>query len=209
MLASPHLRKHWNKWHYIGVKCFFNKKAHKTLRAQKRADKIAAVSPRPINKLRPLVFAMTRKYASKIKHGRGFSLQELKMAGLTGAFAQTVGICVDHRRHNKNAETLAANVKRLNEYKNKLILFPAKEGKVKKGVIPDSTADKVKKATQVVTPSVFDLPPVDKSIQNEPITKEMLATKVYQKLRAERTNARYNGKRILKAKAEAEKNKNK
>lgn len=152
---------------------------------------------------------MTRKYSSKIKIGRGFSLQELKMAGLTGAFAQTVGIAVDHRRHNKNAETLAANVKRLNDYKNKLILFPAKDGKVKKGIIPDSTADKVAKATQELKPSVFGLPPVDKSIQNAPITKEMLATKVYQKLRAERTNQRYNGKRIVRAAAEAEKSKNK
>ena len=207
MLASAHLRKHWNKWHYVGVKCFFNKKAHKALRAQKRADKIAAISPRPISKLRPLVFGMTRKYANKVKIGRGFSLQELKAAGLTGAFAQTVGIAVDHRRHNKNAETLAANVKRLNEYKAKLILFPAKEGKFKKGMIPDSTADKLSKAKQNDL-SIFDPPKLDKTSPNEPITKEMTAVKVYQKLRAERTNARYNGARIARAKKEAEKQKN-
>jgi len=114
VLHSAHLRKHWNKWHYVGVRCFFNKKAHKKLRLQKRADKAAAVSPRPLGKLRPLVMGQTRKYASKVRVGRGFSLAELKAAGLTGAFAQSVGIAVDHRRHNKNAETMDANVKRLN-----------------------------------------------------------------------------------------------
>merc|ERR1711904_542680 len=115
---------------------------------------------------------MTRKYSNKAKIGRGFTLAELKQAGLSGAFAQTVGIAVDHRRHNKNAETMAMNVKRLTDYKTKLVLFPAKDGKFKKGMIPDSTADKV-----------------------------------YQKLRAERINARYEGARKERAKKEAEKKK--
>jgi len=113
VLQSAHLRKHWNKGHYTGVRCFFNKMAHKKLRIQKRTAKAAAISPRPLDKLRPLVLGQTRRYASKVRIGRGFSLAELKEAGLTGAFAQTVGIAVDHRRHNKNAETMATNVKRL------------------------------------------------------------------------------------------------
>ena len=53
-------------------------------------------------------------------------------------FAQTVGIGVDHRRHNKNAEQMAANVKRLTEYKQKIVLLPQKEGKIKAGMISDS-----------------------------------------------------------------------
>lgn len=199
VLASPHLRKHWNKGHYVGVRCYFNKMAHKKLRLQKRADKAAAVSPRPLDKLRPIVMGQTRRYASKVRIGRGFTLAELKQAGLTGAFAQTVGIAVDHRRHNKNADTMAANVKRLNDYKAKLILFPAK-GTAKKGLIPDSTAAQLKGAEQNARPSVFALPPVEKTSAPEPLTKEMLAVKVYQKLRAERTNKRYNGKRLARAK---------
>jgi len=107
MLQSAHLRKHWNKGHYVGVKCYFNKMAHKKLRLQRRAAKAAEVAPRPLGKLRPLVLGMTRRYSSKVRVGRGFSLAELKEAGLTGAFAQTVGIAVDHRRHNKNKETMA------------------------------------------------------------------------------------------------------
>jgi len=186
------------------VKCYFNKKAHKKLRLQRRADKAAALSPRPLGKLRPIVMGMTRRYASKVRIGRGFSLAELKEAGLTGAFAQSVGIAVDHRRHNKNADTMAANVKRLNDYKSKLILFPAKEGQHKKGLIPDSTADKLGGAEQNVSPSVFDLPPVQKTSDPEPITKEMLKVKAYQKLRQERINARYNGKRLAAAKKKAE-----
>lgn len=199
VLQSAHLRKHWNKGHYIGVRCYFNKMAHKKLRLQRRADKAAAVSPRPLDKLRPIVMGQTRRYASKVRIGRGFTLAELKQAGLTGAFAQTVGISVDHRRHNKNADTMAANVKRLNDYKAKLILFPAK-GTAKKGLIPDSTAAQLKGAEQNTSPSVFALPPVEKTSAPEPLTKEMLAVKVYQKLRAERTNKRYNGKRLARAK---------
>ena len=200
MIHSAHLRKHWNKGHYTGVRCFFNKMAHKKIRLQKRAAKAAAVSPRPLDKLRPIVMGMTRKYSSKVRIGRGFSLAELKEAGLSASFAQTVGIAVDHRRHNKNAETMAANVKRLNDYKAKLILFPAKDGKVKKGMINDSTADKLKNVEQNKTPSIFGLPPVDKTSAPEPITKEMLAAKIYQKLRLERINKRYNGKRLAAAK---------
>lgn len=152
---------------------------------------------------------MTRKYSNKAKIGRGFTLAELKQAGLSGAFAQTVGIAVDHRRHNKNAETMAMNVKRLTDYKTKLVLFPAKDGKFKKGEIPDSTADKLSKVNSTacpVRPSLFDVPKmVDKTVTTEPITKEMLSAKVYQKLRAERINARYEGARKERAKKEAEK----
>lgn len=103
MLASPHLRKHtWGR-----VKCYFNKNAHKKIRAQKRAKKAAAVSPRPLGLLRPVVHACTQRYASKTKLGRGFTLEEVKAAGLTATFARSVGIAVDHRRRNKSAEMQA------------------------------------------------------------------------------------------------------
>jgi len=58
-----------------------------------------------------------------VKFGRGFSLAELKDAGMTPGYAQTIGICVDHRRHNKNAEYQATNVKRINDYRSKLTIF--------------------------------------------------------------------------------------
>jgi large subunit ribosomal protein L13e len=198
VLQSSHLRKHWQR----RVKCFFNKSAHKTIRANKRAEKAKAAFPRPISKLRPLVHGQTRKYAGKVKFGRGFTLEELKLAKLTPAFAQTVGISVDHRRHNKSADMQDSNVKRLTDYKAKLILFPRHEGKVKKGEINDSTAEKVKSAAQNTTSGVFALPHVTKRCKIEPLTKEMKAAKIYQKLRQARINKRYNGKRV-KAAAQA------
>jgi len=77
----------------------------------------------------------------KLKLGRGFSFAEIREAGLTPQFAASVGIAVDHRRHNKNAEYQAANVARLNQYKAKLLLFPRHDKVAKKGVINDSTAE--------------------------------------------------------------------
>ena len=165
------------------------------------------MSPMPISKLRPVVFGQTRKYHNKVKFGRGFSFAELKEAGLTPAFAQTVGIAVDHRRHNKTTEGIAKNVKRLNDYKAKLILFPRHEGVPKKGEINDSTADKIKAASQNTTDGVFALPKVTNRCKVEPLTKELKGFKVYQKLRQERINARYNGVRVKRAKEAEEKKK--
>jgi large subunit ribosomal protein L13e len=137
VIQSAHLRKHWQG----RVRCFFNVPAHKKLRLQRRAAKAAAAGVAPISKLRPVVFCQTRKHGSKTKFGRGFSLEELKAAGLTPRFAQSVGIAVDHRRHNTNADSMATNVERLNQYKSKLILFPRRADKPKKGLINDSTAE--------------------------------------------------------------------
>jgi hypothetical protein len=93
-------------------------------------------------------------------------------------------------------------VKRLNDYKAKLILFPNKEGKgvVKKGLIHDSTADKLKNVEQNVSPSVFALPAKDTTVETMAISKEMQNFKAYQKLRHERINKYYEGARIKKAK---------
>ena len=43
---------------------------------------------------------------------------------MTKAYAQTVGIAVDHRRSNKSAESLDLNVNRLKEYSSRLVLIP-------------------------------------------------------------------------------------
>merc|ERR1711877_72528 len=99
----------------------------------------AAALPRPLEKLRPVVSSATRKYAGKVRYGRGFTLMELSRAKLSARFAQTVGISVDHRRTNTSEHQLQMNVDRLNSYKDKLILFPQREGKPKKGLVNDST----------------------------------------------------------------------
>merc|ERR1711953_306545 len=61
---------------------------------------------------------------SKARQGRGFTLEELKAAGITKKMALTIGISVDHRHKNKSLESLQRNVQRLKEYQSKLILFP-------------------------------------------------------------------------------------
>merc|ERR1719218_339281 len=97
--------------------------------------------------LRPVVRCPTYKYNLKQRAGRGFTLEELKAAGLSKKFAQTIGISVDHRRRNKSVESLQLNAQRLKEYKSKLILFPLNGKKPRKG---DSSEEDLKKAQQLV-----------------------------------------------------------
>ena len=126
--------------------------------------------------MRPLVHGQTRKYASKIKFGRGFSLAELKEAKLTQAFARSVGIAVDHRRHNKSAEMQAANVARLQAYKSKLILFPRRDNKPKKGEINDSDKKLLAQAKNGVAHEILKLPAkAEEAPEFQKVTKEMQA----------------------------------
>merc|ERR1712029_662886 len=107
------------------------------------------VAPRPLGKLRPVVHCPTYKYNLKQRAGRGFTLEELKAAGLSKNYARTIGISVDHRRRNKSVESLQLNAQRLKEYKSKLILFPISAKKPRKG---DSTPEELSKAVQLAEP---------------------------------------------------------
>lgn len=62
-----------------------------------------------------------------------FPFLSFKAAGISRKVAPTIGISVDHRRKNRSAESLQANVQRLKEYKSKLIVFPRKASKPKQG----------------------------------------------------------------------------
>lgn len=74
-----------------------------------RAAKAKAVFPRPVaGSLRPVVRGQTKRYNTKVRAGRGFTLDELKAAGIPAKHAQTVGICVDHRRKNRSEESMQA-----------------------------------------------------------------------------------------------------
>ena len=88
VLPNVHLRKHMQRF----VKTWFNQPARKHRRAITRQDKAVRIFPRPLEKLRPVVHSCTKKYNSKLRYGRGFTLQEIKAAGLTKQFAQTIGI---------------------------------------------------------------------------------------------------------------------
>jgi len=88
---------------------------------------------RPLAHLRPAVRGQTVRYNVKIREGRGFTLAELKEAGIGRKEARGVGIVVDHRRRNLSVEGKQLNVERLKAYKERLIVFPRKTGKPKKG----------------------------------------------------------------------------
>lgn len=119
-------------------------------------------------------------------------------------FALSVGIPVDHRRRNTSVESLQTNVARLNEYKSKLILFPRKAGKVKKG---DSAAEVTAGAKQVVSVAAafpIDINPARHAISERPITDAEKSRNVFRELRLARADARNVGKREKRAKAKEE-----
>jgi large subunit ribosomal protein L13e len=94
MIPNAHFHKDWQRY----VKTWFNQPARKIRRRATRVQKAAAVAPRPVKTLRPIVRCPTLKYNVKQRLGRGFSLEEIKAAGLGKNFARTIGITVDHRR---------------------------------------------------------------------------------------------------------------
>ena len=118
----------WTLW--------FDQPGRKLRRRQARKEKAAKLGVRPLTLLRPAVRAQTVRYNRKIREGRGFTLAELKEAGIGKKEARGIGIVVDHRRRNLSEEGKAVNVERLKAYKARLIVFPRNAKKPKKG---DST----------------------------------------------------------------------
>ncbi|CAD8046872.1 unnamed protein product [Paramecium primaurelia] len=189
-LPNAHLRKHWTRF----VKTFYNQPAAKRRRQLRRRTLALSSSPRPIELLRPVVRGQTIKYNNVQKLGRGFSLIELKEAGLNASFARTIGISVDHRRRNLNQEELNNNVKRLKAYLSKLVLFPRVTGKPKNGVVKDSTNEVVAQpVAQNTNPEVITFQRTPKREKATVISKELRAKNVYRRLRQEWYNAKFVG----------------
>ncbi|XP_058080563.1 large ribosomal subunit protein eL13z-like [Magnolia sinica] len=197
VIPNGHFKKHWQNY----VRTWFNQPARKTRRRNARQKKAVKNFPKPTEGLiRPIVHCQTLKYNMKTRKGRGFSLEELKAAGIPKKLAMTIGIAVDHRRKNRSLEGLQANVQRLKEYKAKLVIFPRRPGKFKNG---DSSAEELASATQVqgpYMPITLEKP----TVEFVKVTEAMKSFNAYQKLRLERTNERHVGVRLKKA-AEAEK----
>ena len=191
IIPNQHFHKKWAR----RVKTWFAQPIQKKLRRDKRKAKAAAIAPRPANgALRPVVHCPTQKYNVKTKLGRGFTLEELKAAGINPKFAQTVGIAVDHRRTNKCEESLKVNVARLTEYKQRLIVFPRKMKKAKKG---DSDASAVSDARQL-NGELVALPAAEPAVTFAAITEEMKEAKAYGALREARNDKRLYGRREKK-----------
>ncbi|KAF2764946.1 60S ribosomal protein L13 [Teratosphaeria nubilosa] len=198
-IQHNHFRKDWQR----RVRVHFDQAGKKKSRRNARAEKIAKVAPRPVDKLRPVVRCPTVKYNRRVRAGRGFSLAELKEAGIPRKLAPTIGISVDPRRQNLSEESLKANVERLKAYKARLVLFPRKSGEHKKG---DASAEEVKAAKEGAIRHSNKAFPIENEVVIEEgkvsdFTSEEAA---FRKLREARSEARLVGKRAKRAKAKAE-----
>lgn len=198
VIPNVHMRKHWQRGL---VKTFFNQAANKKSRIIRRQERATRLEPRPVQLLRPAVRAMTQRYNRRQRIGRGFTLQEIKAAGLGAAFARTIGIAVDHRRKNKSVEAFQINVQRLKQFREKLVLFPRHENKPKKGLVNDANPEVVKsiESQQNSDRVLFGLPEEPKGDVAVTITKDMKDRKVYRELRQEWVNQYYEGIRKKKA----------
>lgn len=110
----------------LKVKLSLNQAGKKKSRRLTRDAKRAKQAPVPLEKLRPVVHCPTQKYSAKTRLGRGFTLEELKAVKLHPSYAQTVGIAIDWRRRNKSEQVMAENIKRLEEYKESLVILKKK-----------------------------------------------------------------------------------
>ncbi|KAK7169834.1 hypothetical protein R3I94_000159 [Phoxinus phoxinus] len=197
MILNPHFHKDWQK----RVRTWFNQPARKLRRRKARQAKARRIAPRPVSgPLRPIVRCPTIRYHNKIRAGRGFTLEELKAAGINKKQARTIGIAVDPRRRNRSTESLQSNVQRLKVYRSKLIIFPRKASAPKKG---DSTEEEIKMATQLTGPVM----PIKNFFPKEKarvISEEEKNFEAFVGLRMARANARLFGIRAKRAKEAAE-----
>lgn len=197
MVPNAHFHKDWQRL----VKTWFNQPARKARRRRNRIAKAARIAPRPLKTVRPVVRCPTFKYNLKRRTGRGFTLEELKAAGISKNQAKTIGISVDPRRRNKSVESLQENSQRLKEYKSKLIVFPIKARKPRKG---DASEEDMKKAQQLLG-TVMPLRPAVKRQRAMELTDDLKKFKAFNTIRQARAVARLWGIREKKAKeAEAD-----
>ena len=198
-LVNNHFRKDWQR----RVRTHFDQAGKKASRRTARQVKAAALAPRPLDKLRPVVRCPTIKYNRRARAGRGFTLAELKEAGIPRQLAPTIGISVDHRRQNLSEESLAANVARLKAYKERLILLPRRSNAPKKG---DTKTDLSKVEKVSLISSAIPIAPTD--IAFKEISKGDMPAQIeggaYAKLRQARSAARYQGAREKRERDAAE-----
>ena len=193
VIPNQHFHKQWAR----RVKTWFDQPGKKKARRLARQAKAAAIAPRPVaGLLRPAVHCQTQKYNHRVRAGRGFTLQELKAAGVSPKLARTIGIAVDHRRVNKSEESLAANKARLQEYMSKLVVFP-RGSKVKAGDTAKAEARAVPQLKGAILPISNT-----RNVEFVTVTDEMKAQRAYHVLRLEHNNAKMEGKRIKRAKDE-------
>ena len=126
-LPNAHFRKDWHR----RVQVKLNQAARKLKRSRVRKEKAARIAPRPAaGLLRPAVHCPTQRYNAKVRAGRGFTLEELKAAGISQVEARAKGVAIDYRRRNKSKESLDLNSQRLKSYLVRVVVNPKKDAAV-------------------------------------------------------------------------------
>jgi len=194
VLHGNHFRKDWQR----RVRTWFDQPGRKLRRRNARKVKAASLGVRPLDLLRPAVRAPTVRYNIKVREGRGFSLAELKEAGISRKVARSVGIAVDHRRRNLSEEGKKLNVERLAAYKARLIVFPKRASKPKKG---DAQGDDLTAPTHR---GALPLPPAFVHEEPREITEEEREFEAFRTLRKVRSDKRNEGKRKVRAQKKEE-----
>jgi large subunit ribosomal protein L13e len=189
-IPDNHLHKDWQRY----IRCWFDQPMRKKRRARTRLVKAAKVYPRPVESLRPVVRCPTIRYNIKTRLGRGFTLDELKAAGVHKNEARTIGIAVDHRRKNRSVEAFQLNVQRLKNYRSRLILFPRNPNKPKKG---DSSSEERKLATQL-TGAILPIKAAVPRITVRTPTEDEKKFGAHYLIRKARITKRLHGKRTKK-----------
>eukprot|EP01062_Namystynia_karyoxenos_P025655 TRINITY_DN2012_c0_g2_i10.p2 TRINITY_DN2012_c0_g2~~TRINITY_DN2012_c0_g2_i10.p2 ORF type:complete len:259 (+),score=120.44 TRINITY_DN2012_c0_g2_i10:86-778(+) len=209
-IPRVHFHKHWNPCSsQVGhIKTYFQQAKQKKARRIRRAAKAAKVFPRPAcGALRPVVMACTARYSMKSRKGKGFTLAELKAAGLCAPYARTIGISVDHRRKNKSEESLQRNTQRLKEYVSKLILFPLRGGlKTTKGPVAEAAKEQLQAVAQDTSRRGFQgfRAQAEHEAPRE-LTKEEKTRHIYNYLRAQNRSEKLIGCRLRRAARKAAK----
>ncbi|KDN50177.1 hypothetical protein RSAG8_01513, partial [Rhizoctonia solani AG-8 WAC10335] len=151
-----------------------------------------SVSSRHKKWVSPTTTSSTRTISAKTGNAAS------KEAGVGRKEALGLGIVVDHRRRNLSEEGKTLNLERLKAYRARLIVFPRKAGKPKKG---DSTGDDLK-ADTTRAPIALPAPFVREAPRK--ITAEERDFKAYRALRDARADARHAGARRVREKKKEE-----
>lgn len=179
-------------------------------RRRLRIVKAKKIFPRPLRNLRPVVACPTVRYNFRKRLGSGFSLEEIKAAGISPRFARTVGVNVDGRRKNPSQEGLNANTQRLKTYLSKLVVFPVsgKKFTTAKGAVANSSEADQKLAQQDRTRTLSRAVPKSAAAArpaNRKITKAETEKSAYKFLKKNLSAVRFMGARMVRAKTKEEK----
>lgn len=187
MVPNGHFHKQWQN----RVRVMLDQPGRALRRRLNRKKKAAKIAPRPsAGPIRPIVRCPSNRYNTKIRIGRGFTIEELRGAKISLSLAPTIGIAVDKRRTNKSKESLELNIQRLKDYKARLVVFPFHSRKAKQG---DSTKEELENVKQVNDKNVIPLIDNSKKLASSgfmEITEEMKKKSAVGELRKARRSFR-------------------